>query len=140
MSAWFNRTALRRITVVVSLTALSIGGSWLLMPKTDYLPTGNSNFLIGILLPPPGYNVDEMKNMAEKVESRLSQYWEYEPGSPEALAQPGGGLGNFFFAAFGNQAFMGMRSVDDDRVRELLPTLRESLSSIPGTIGIGTDF
>ena len=137
MSAWFNRTALLRVTVVVSLTALSIGGSWLLMPKTDYLPTGNSNFLVGILLPPPGYNVEEMKSMATKVESRLSQYWEYEPGSPEALAQPGGGLGNFFFAAFSNQAFMGMRSVDDDRVRELLPTLQESLSSIPGTIGIG---
>ncbi|TDI33533.1 MAG: efflux RND transporter permease subunit, partial [Acidobacteria bacterium] len=136
LSSWFNRTSLRRITVVVVLTGVSIGGSWLLMPKTDYLPTGNSNFLIGILLPPPGYNVGEMKSMAEKVESRLAGYWEVEPDSPEARAQPGGGMSNFFFASFGNQAFMGMRSNDDDRVRELLPVLQEALASIPGTIGI----
>jgi len=137
ISAWLNTTSLRRITVVMLLTGISIGGSWLLMPKTDYLPTGNSNFLIGILLPPPGYNVGEMKTMAEKVESRLTHYWEHDPKSPEAMAQPGGGMGNFFFAAFGNQAFMGMRSNDDNRVRELLPVLRQSLASIPGTIGIG---
>ncbi len=33
------------------------------MPKTEYLPMGNQNFLFGFMLPPPGYNLDEVAEM-----------------------------------------------------------------------------
>ena len=30
------------------------------MPKTEYLPVGNQNFVFGMMLPPPGYSLDEV--------------------------------------------------------------------------------
>ncbi|MFQ5767073.1 MAG: efflux RND transporter permease subunit, partial [Acidobacteriota bacterium] len=135
-ASWLNRTAFRRLSIVASLTLVSVVGSWLLMPKTEYLPTGNSNFILGIVLPPPGYNLDEYRRIAETVDEGLRRYWETAPGTAAARALPGGGLANSFFAAFGDQVFMGMRARDDNRVREILPVLQETLSRIPGAITI----
>ena len=36
-----------------------------LMPKVEYLPEGNRNLVFGILLPPPGYNIDELLRMGD---------------------------------------------------------------------------
>jgi HAE1 family hydrophobic/amphiphilic exporter-1 len=135
-AAWMNRTTLRRFAIIALLTFVSIGGSWLLLPKAEYLPSGNSNFVTGILLPPPGYNLEEFRDIAEMVEGDLRRYWEPEPGSPEAEALPGGGVATFFFVSFRGQAFMGMRANDDNRVPEILPPLQEAISKIPGTIAI----
>ena len=62
---------------------MSLAGSWLLVPKAEYLPAGNSNFVIGVLLPPPGYNVPELRKIAEGFEQGLRAtvrwYLENEP-------------------------------------------------------------
>ncbi len=134
-AAWLNQSTLRRFAVIGLLAVLSIGGSWALMPKAEYLPTGNSNFVVGIVLPPPGYNVEEKLSIARHVESQLAPYWEAKPGSPEAEKLAGGGLSNYFFGAFESQIFMGMRANDDTRVRETLPVLQDILATIPGAIG-----
>ncbi|HMO27212.1 MAG TPA: efflux RND transporter permease subunit, partial [Tepidisphaeraceae bacterium] len=77
----------RRLAVVTVMILTSVGLAWWLMPPTDYLPNGNQNLVVGLLMPPPGYNVDEFRSMAiEVVEPRLKPWWEAEPGSPE-LAQ-----------------------------------------------------
>ena len=47
----------------LSLAAVAL--SWALMPKTEYLPVGNQNFLFGFLLPPPGYSLDEIVETKE---------------------------------------------------------------------------
>ena len=60
--------------------------SWLLLPKVEYLPTGNRNLVFGILLPPPGYNLDQLMAMGETVEDELRPYWDVDPGQPEARA------------------------------------------------------
>jgi hypothetical protein len=52
------------------------------MPKVEYLPEGNRNLVFGILLPPPGYNIDELLRMGDIVENRLLPYWDVDPGSP----------------------------------------------------------
>ncbi|MFQ5718795.1 MAG: efflux RND transporter permease subunit [Acidobacteriota bacterium] len=136
-AAWINRSTSRRLAVIVGLTTVSIGGSWLLMPKTEYLPTGNSNFVLGMLQPPPGYNVDENLAIAEEiVEPALARYWEAEPGTPEAEVLEGGGLRNLFYVSFGNRTFVGLRANDDQRVFETVPLLQEVLSRVPGSIAV----
>ena len=57
--------------------------SWLLMPKVEYLPSGNRNLVIGIILPPPGYNLDQLVEMGEEIQEAVRPYWDVEPGSPE---------------------------------------------------------
>ena len=134
--SWINATTKRRVVVVVGLTTVSIGLSFLIMPKAEYLPVGNNNFLFGILLPPPGYSLDEVSELRKVYEDGLRSLWESEPGSPEALAQPGGGIQNFFFVSLHSSVFMGARARDPLRVRELIPEFQRLGFSSPGVIAV----
>ncbi len=131
---WITGSNRRRLTVIIVMTGLSLGLSWLLMPKTEYLPVGNQNFLFGFLLPPPGYNLDEMAGMHDVFEKELSHLWAPDPDAPEAKKLPGGGISGFFFVALPTQAFMGARSNDPLRVKELIPEFRRINGKIPGAI------
>ncbi len=133
---WINTSTARRLAVILVLTTASIGLSVLLMPKTEYLPVGNPNFLFGLILPPPGYNLDEVGGLYQIYEKELSSLWQAEPDSPEARALPGGGIRNFFFGTSSGSVFMGARSNDPMRVRELIPEFQRANVQIPGAIAI----
>ena len=133
-------TTVRRVAIVIVLSVSSIGGSVWLMPKTEYLPTGNSNFLFGIMLPPPGYNVDEMTRVFHVYEEDVKALWAHEAGTPEADALPGGGIAQFFFAAIPNFGFMGVKSNDGMRVRELIPEFFQLNGKVPGAILVVQQF
>jgi len=120
-----------RLAVVVGMTAAALALAALLLPPAEYLPLGNQNFLFGILLPPPGYNVDEVADLRHAFD-RLSYLW--ETPEEEAAALPGGGVRGWFYVALTDRAFMGLRSNDPNRVRELLPVFQEVNAEMPGTI------
>ncbi len=137
---WIIGSTVRRVAIVVVLFAASVGGSAWLMPQTEYLPVGNTNFLMGMMLPPPGYNVDEMTDIFHTYEEELKPLWETEPGSPEALQQPGGGIDQFFFAAAPSFGFMGVSARDPMRVRELVPPFFALNTAVPGAIIVAQQF
>jgi len=121
-----------RLAVVVGLTLAAVGLSWVLMPKTEYLPIGNNNFLFGLVMPPPGYSLDEVSELRKPYDDALRPLWETEPGTPEAMEQPGGGVQGFFFVALNNRAFMGVRARESLRVRELIPEFMKLSGRLPG--------
>ncbi|MGH9861787.1 MAG: efflux RND transporter permease subunit [Candidatus Acidiferrales bacterium] len=133
---WITGSTWRRATVVVVLTGASVGFSYLLMPKAEYLPVGNNNFVFGIMLPPPGLSLEEVASFRHALEAELAPLWKVKEGSPEAEKLPGGGLKNFFFVALNEFAFMGARSNDPLRVPELIPVIRRAGEHIPGTITV----
>lgn len=126
---------LRLLTVLV-LVGVSIGMSWLLWPKVEYLPTGNRNLVFGILLPPPGYNQDELMHMGQTVEDALRPYWDVDPGSPEAEKLNFPVIGDFFFVARGKMVFIGIRSYDPLRAAEMIPLIQRTGMKLPGTFAI----
>ena len=128
---------LRSVTIL-GFTSLAIVGSWLLLPKAEYLPQGNRNLVMGILLPPPGYNTGEFVKMGQPIEATLRPYWEAKPGSPEEAALDAPSLSHLFYVARGRSVFMGGRSNDPDRVKELIPLFRRATADLPGVIGIIT--
>jgi HAE1 family hydrophobic/amphiphilic exporter-1 len=130
---WINRSTLARLAVIIVLTTGALGFSYLLMPKAEYLPVGNQNFLFGFILPPPGYSVDEVADMRQAYEQELSYLWESTPGSPEAAAQPGGGIKGFFFVALSDSGFMGVEAGDPLRARELMPEFQKVSLRLPGS-------
>jgi HAE1 family hydrophobic/amphiphilic exporter-1 len=132
---WVNQNTLRRVGVVVGMTTASIVFSYLLVPKAEYLPTGNANFAFGIILPPPGYNLDETAGLRRPIEDHIRPLWEAKAGTPEAERLPGGGVKNFFYVAIPGLSFMGARANDQLRVRELVPAVQEGIAKIPGAIG-----
>jgi HAE1 family hydrophobic/amphiphilic exporter-1 len=118
------------------IVAAAVAATWLLMPKVEYLPEGNRNLVFGILLPPPGYNIDELLRMGDIVETRLLPYWDVDPGTPEAAALDAPILGDLFFVARGRSVFIGVRSLDPLLAGKLVPLIRRVAADLPGTFAV----
>lgn len=134
LNHWIQQGVLRRLIVVLLLVGSSFGLSYLMWPKVEYLPTGNRNLVFGIMLPPPGYNLDQMMELGETVEAELRPYWDINPESEAAKNLDYPVIGDFFFVARRTQVFMGLRAYDQQRVSELIPLLRKAGSKLPGMI------
>lgn len=133
-----QRNVFLGMALILFLVGASVSLSWFFWPKVEYLPTGNRNLVFGILLPPPGYNLDEMTAMGETVEKGLRPYWDVEPESPEAQELKHPPIGDLFFVARGRRVFMGIRAYDPLRAGELVPLVQSTASQIPGTIAIAS--
>jgi HAE1 family hydrophobic/amphiphilic exporter-1 len=133
---WLCGSVARRLIVVLGLTVLALGISWFLAPDAEYLPEGNRNLILGVLLPPPGYNLEEFKAIGRSIEHDLRPLWEAKPGSPEAAKLNAPLIANFFYVARGRQVFMGVLARDPQQVRQLMPAVFGALSKIPGMIPI----
>jgi HAE1 family hydrophobic/amphiphilic exporter-1 len=124
-----------RLAVVLLFTAAALGMAWFLAPKAEYLPTGNRNLVLGILLPPPGYNVEAVTEVGQDLARAWSDHWGEDPYTEGgATAEPG--FKTFFYVGWETQIFMGIASWDESRVKELIPIMRRTLAKIPGMIPI----
>ncbi len=135
-NAWIQRSLARRLATAIGIVGISLFVSFQIIPRVEYLPTGNRNLVFGILLPPPGYNLDELMEMGETVERRLQPYWDIDPGSPEAQELEFPLIGDFFFVARGRQVFMGLRSQDPTKVSGLVPLVQKVSQGLPGTFAV----
>ncbi|MEE9523535.1 MAG: efflux RND transporter permease subunit [Thermodesulfovibrionales bacterium] len=118
-----------RILTVVLLTFLAILFTIILFPKMEYLPQGNRNLLLSILVPPPGLSYAERNDIGSYVHETTSPYLgKGHEGLP--------GIKNLFYV--GSDSFMlyGATSTDIDRAAELLPLFQRINFSIPGMFGI----
>jgi HAE1 family hydrophobic/amphiphilic exporter-1 len=131
-----SRIASLLVAATVALGALSI--SYAMLPKLEYLPEGNRNLIFGIMLPPPGYNLETLTEIAERVETRVKNLWASETGSVAEAGQPPKIKNYFFVAGAGGRTLFGASAVQDTRVRELIPVLTRSLFGEPGTFGFFT--
>ena len=138
LNEWVQRGVIRRLMVVVVLVGVSLGLSYFFWPQVEYLPAGNRNLVFGILMPPPGYNIDQMKQLGETVEEELRPYWDVDPGSPQAAALDGPVIGDFFFVARGRRVFLGLRAFEPTRAAELVPIILRVSSRLSGTIAIAS--
>ncbi len=133
---WMCGRVSRRLGVAVVMTGLALAMAVFLMPKTEYLPEGDREILFGILLPPPGYNMGELSEIAKTVEADILPLIEHEKESEAAKKLNLPPVKNFFYVAFGQQVFMGVVSAIQERTRELIPYVYGVLSKIPGMIAI----
>jgi HAE1 family hydrophobic/amphiphilic exporter-1 len=126
------------ISVIAALTGFSVAAAYLLCPKAEYLPSGNKNLMVGILIPPPGYNLDTLQGIGEGLRDQLKPYWRVRPGSERDRRLKGVSVDHFFYVAWRAQVFMGIISRDPDKVGLLGPILRKMLGTIPGMIAVVT--
>ena len=133
---WIQRSLWRRLVVTFALVGVALGVSFLFFPKVEYLPTGNRNLVFGILLPPPGYNLDALMQMGKEVEQNLRPYWDVDESGAEAKDLDFPVIGDFFFVARGRQVFIGLRAADPSRVAELVPLVQQVGATLPGTFAV----
>jgi HAE1 family hydrophobic/amphiphilic exporter-1 len=119
------------VAVICGGTALA---TYLFMPRLDYLPDGNRNFVYSRVQPPPGYNLDTTRQIAGRIEAATKPLWSVngEGEADESLPR----IENFFFVTFRDIMFVGASSLDSERAGELVPVLRRAINSAdPGTKG-----
>ncbi len=128
-----SRIAALGIVTVVSVVAA--GGAYTFLPKLEYLPNGNRNLMFGIIIPPPGYNLKTMTEIAQGIEDATRHLWA-EVSGPES--EPGGPpkIDRFFFVAFRATTFIGAAAVEADRANELKDVLAAPVYKEPGTFAL----
>lgn len=133
---WTQRSVLRRLAVVFVMVGVSAGVTWLLWPKVEYLPAGNRNLVLGFVLPPPGYNLDQLVTLGERIEEGLRPYWDVDPESPAAQQLKYPVIGDMFFVARGRQVFLGLRAYDPSRAKELENLVRVVGAQLEGALAM----
>jgi HAE1 family hydrophobic/amphiphilic exporter-1 len=126
---------------VVTLIVLAGGFSTVhFLPKLDYLPDGNRNLLFGIIVPPPGYNLDTTARIAKGIENEIRPLWTDGSGDTDEIVKDDKSqplkIQRFFFVASRGSTFLGAAAADPNRVKELQPILTKAAFKEPGTFGI----
>ncbi|MEM7582863.1 MAG: efflux RND transporter permease subunit [Acidobacteriota bacterium] len=137
ISGWISRTVYwlcgstpRRLAVVLGFTLVAFGLSALLLPQAEYLPQGNQNFLLGVMIPPPGYNLSEVIELQNPYLEQLPHLWEGD----DTRELPGGGIEMMFYVAQPNLSFIAATARQPTRVRELIPEFNRINGELPGTL------
>ncbi len=120
----------RRLGWIGGLLSVPIVLVALLLPRADYLPTGNQNFIFAFILPPPGASANLLEHeFGDVINERMRPYLEGD----DPL------VGQYFFGIFGRNGFLGAQAADPDRIGELQGILnREILSGFPDTIAFAS--
>lgn len=135
---WLLNGVLRRVFIVTLILTIAIICSLRFLPKTEYLPEGNQQSIIAIIIPPQGYGIKEMsaigveleKRIKPQLEASLSDYAEGRINKPP--------MSNFFFAAFGNNMFVFTRARKAEQAVLVPEAMRTVLSDVPGVIAIAS--
>jgi len=132
----------RRVTKSRRLAIGVIGGlcgagvliTMVLLPKLEYLPSGNRNLVFGFILPPPGYNLETTAKIAGEFEAKILPLLA-ERNGPESKKGDPPKVKRFFFVASRGRTFLGAAAEDPARVKELIPLLKQAIYTEPGTFG-----
>ena len=131
-----------RIVAFLLAALVTVGAGYMsyqLLPKLEYLPEGNRNLLFGIVIPPPGYNLDTTTKIAQGIEQETKHLWKInnDTSTPRDADQPPL-IERFFFVATRSRTFLGAVSTEPQRVGELKPILSAPVFREPGTFGFIT--
>ena len=134
----FARLMVTRRSAAIAVIAAVCGtaglGTWLFLPKLEYLPEGNRNLIVASIQQPPGYNLGTTIDIAEKVEDRMRPHWASETGPESAPGEPPK-MSRFWFMARTTSNFMAAAAVDPTRAKELIPLIRGAAFNEPGSFG-----
>ena len=136
----YVRMTVRYRTVGIVMVAVIAGGaavaSWTFLPRLEYLPEGNRNLVFGLIIPPPGYNLETTETIAQRIEAVAEPLWEAAPAMAMEDGTPT--IDSFFFVATPGTSFVGARAVGGQRAGDLIPVLSSPIFAEPGTFGFMT--
>jgi HAE1 family hydrophobic/amphiphilic exporter-1 len=136
----YVRMTVRYRTVGIVMVAAIAGGaavaSWTFLPRLEYLPEGNRNLVFGLIIPPPGYNLETTETIAQRIEAVAEPLWEAAPAMAMEDGTPT--IDSFFFVATPGTSFVGAGAVDGQRAGDLIPVLSSPIFAEPGTFGFMT--
>ena len=133
MTVRFRAIGLVMVAAIAGGAAIA---SIVFLPRLEYLPEGNRNLVFGLIIPPPGYNLDTTETIAQRIETVARPLWEAAPEPQMEDGTPT--IENFFFVALSGTSFVGAAAVDGKRAGDLIPVLSGPIFAEPGTFGFMT--
>jgi HAE1 family hydrophobic/amphiphilic exporter-1 len=132
LSGFFQSNVWTRLACVVVFTTLAVIGSWVLIPKAEYLPQGNRNVIFNILVPPPGYSPEKRREVGEHIYSQVEPYMKERGG--DGMPQ----ISNLFYVSADEFFIFGVKCTDEDetRAKELIPLMTRIIHSLPDMFGV----
>jgi HAE1 family hydrophobic/amphiphilic exporter-1 len=121
-----------RIGVVAVLTGFSLAMAFWLSPPSEYLPEGNRNFVFNFLLPPPGYNLEELDDIGKEMVENRQPYWKSVETAEGKIEFHDPQIRNLFYVTLGRLMFAGASTEDPLKARDLVPIFKQELTKIPG--------
>ncbi|WP_309496266.1 efflux RND transporter permease subunit [Sulfurovum sp.] len=126
---WSLKHRRNQFTTIISMALISVVTIWMLFPKMEYLPQGNQNLILNILIPPPGLSVEESKEVGHGLYEYMKPHYEEEvKGIPP--------IKHTFYVAAGDFIIQGMISKEEQRAREYIPFMMPAVNSYPGIFGL----
>ena len=125
-----QKNVITRILTVVVFTSMSIVLVFFLKPSAEYLPQGNQNLILNILIPPPGYSVEKMKEIGYSIFDESQPY--FEEDNRDGIPQ----IKQMFYVAADQITLFGGISEHETRAKELIPLFNRIMNSIPGFFGV----
>ena len=135
---WFTSKLIGRRLLAFAwvsfITASAVFFAYKFLPNLEYLPEGNNNLVFGLIVPPPGYNLETMTGIANNIETSIRPHW---VGAEEnaIVDSDGAKIARFFFVSTRSMMFVGAVAEDPRRVSELIPILQGPVFEEPGTYG-----
>ena len=126
---WSLKRRLNQFVTILVMGSISVVTIMILFPKMEYLPQGNQNLIMNILIPPPGLSENEKKGMGIKLHEHMKPHYENEVDDIPPIK-------NSFFVSYGDLIIQGMISKDESRAVEYIPFMMPAVNSFPGVFGI----
>jgi HAE1 family hydrophobic/amphiphilic exporter-1 len=118
-----------RLITVFGLTALSVLLVVTMFPKMEYLPQGNRNLILNILIPPPGLSFEERDDIGKYVFDQVRPLFRKEvDGAP--------GIEDLFYVSAPTINLFGAISTQEQNSAPLIPLFMRVMNSIPGMFGV----
>jgi len=130
ISGFCQKNVFTRLLTIILFTSLSIGFISILKPPAEYLPQGNRNLILNILIPPPGYSVDKLKEMGRTIYEESKPY--YAAGGKDGFPP----IKQMFYVGADRFTLFGGISSEETRAAELIPLFSRIMNSIPGIFGV----
>ncbi|MEQ3514292.1 efflux RND transporter permease subunit [Pseudoalteromonas sp. BZB3] len=162
---FLTETTKRKLIVISSFAFITLAGIAILIPPLDYLPKGNRNFAFGFMVPPPGYNLDQISEIGDRIEQKLRPAWELtedkyqaeqyfrqgeratEADRPSIQLMDGSMIDapkvdHYFLVAMGGQVLHGLIPQDPIKTVDSVDFLNQTLMGVnaPDVIGFAFQF
>ncbi|WP_294965360.1 efflux RND transporter permease subunit [Sulfurimonas sp.] len=126
---WSLKRRINQFITIIVMGSISIATIIVLFPKMEYLPQGNQNLIMNILIPPPGLSENEKKDIGHKIHEHMKPHYKEEvDGIPPIV--------NSFYVSYGDLIIQGMISKEESRAAEYIPFMKPIVNSFPGVFGI----
>jgi HAE1 family hydrophobic/amphiphilic exporter-1 len=123
------KSRVTQIATVLVLTAFSAFVVFMLWPKMEYLPQGNRNLVISILIPPPGLSYEERKEIGDHIFDAMKPHIGQDIDGIPAIR-------NLFYVGTDFIMLFGATSEHIQRAGELVPIFSGVINTIPGMFGV----